>query len=442
MSKISLIIGREYFTRVRKKSFIIMTLLAPILLAGFLVLAIWLSVGNTTLQKVLVVDGIGLTDKLFKDNDKTLFSYTDKAISDEDFIKSDYDLILRINDKIIENNKAELSYKKLPPLSVQNYINSELNHIMESYRLMKQDTTAELKKFIQEVYPNIKKPVELNVTDVENKESGKDKRQSTVIGFLFAFAIYMFILLFGLQVMRGVIEEKTSRIVEVIISSVKPFELMTGKIIGIAMVGLTQFLIWVVFTVILVMLASTFIFNDMYDAAVQAQELQVAKNIQAADMPQMMNNSSNEVFDLIFNRINWYLMIGLFLFYFIFGYLMYAALFAAIGSAVDNETDTQQFMWPVTIPLIFAFIVAQLSIENPESSTVFWTSLFPLTSPVVMMVRVAMGSAPLWELLLSMSLLIAGFLCCTWLAAKIYRTGILMYGKKVTYKELFKWIRY
>lgn len=442
MGKIGLIIGREYYTRVRKKSFIVMTLLAPVLLAGFLVLAIWLSVGNTAQQKVLVVDGLGLTDNLFKNTDKVIFTYTETATSDEDFIKSDYDLILRINDKIIENNKAELSYKKLPPLSVQTYINTELNHIMESYRLMKQDTTPELKKFIKEVYPNIKKPVELNVIDVENKESGKDKRQSTLVGFAFAFLIYMFILLFGLQVMRGVIEEKSNRIVEVIISSIKPFELMMGKIVGIAMVGLTQFLIWVIFTGVLVTLASGIFFNDIYDAAQQAKEIQMAKNINPADINQMLNNNNNEVFDLLFNRINWYIMIGLFLFYFIFGYLMYAALFAAIGSAVDNETDTQQFMWPVTIPLIFAFIVAQLSVENPESNTVFWTSVFPLTSPVVMMVRVAMGTAQLWELLFSMSLLITGFLLCTWLAGKIYRTGILMYGKKITYKELFKWIKY
>ncbi|HRE95783.1 MAG TPA: ABC transporter permease, partial [Flavobacteriales bacterium] len=278
--------------------------------------------------------------------------------------------------------------------------------------------------------------------NAESGEKAKTKHYAAVVGYVFALLIYMFIFLYGVQVMRGVIEEKTNRIVEIIISSVKPFELMLGKIIGIAMVGLTQFILWVLLTGLILILAQSLFFPDFYDAANQANFTQVANGISPEQAA--INFESNEIYDLIFIRINWALMLFMFLFYFIGGYLMYSALFAAIGAAVDSESDTQQFMMPITIPLVFGFIVAQMAIENPESNAVFWSSMIPFTSPVVMMVRVAMGFEPgtIWQLYLSMALLVAGFITCTWIAGKIYRTGILMYGKKVSYKELFKWMFY
>jgi ABC-2 type transport system permease protein len=252
--------------------------------------------------------------------------------------------------------------------------------------------------------------------------------------------------MFGSQVMRGVIEEKTSRIVEVIISSVKPFELMMGKIVGVALVGLTQFLLWVILTATLVtVITSSFVTklsNKTPTEQIISSQLPSVNQDKSASINsvKVKDTGVNEVLDAV-NSIDFPVMISSFLFYFLFGYLLYAALFAAIGSAVDSEADTQQFMLPITIPLIFAIIMAQYVMQEPQGTMAFWLSIFPLTSPVIMMIRIPFG-VPYLDLVLSMGLLLLGFLGTTWLAAKIYRTGILMYGKKVSYKELWKWLRY
>jgi ABC-2 type transport system permease protein len=246
--------------------------------------------------------------------------------------------------------------------------------------------------------------------------------------------------------MRGVIEEKSNRIVEVIITSVKPFQLMLGKIIGVALVSLTQFTLWIVLTMGILAAVQSTVFKDYYDPAAIAAQTQVTPDI-AKEI--QMENVTQKKFDLldpnnIINRTNWPLMIGLFIFYFLGGYLLYSALFAAVGSAVDNETDTQQFMLPVTLPLTLAYVLSAAIVENPEGQLAFWLSIIPFTSPIAMLVRVAIGigegGIPLWELILSMVALVVGFIFTVWLAAKIYRTGILMYGKKVSYSELWKWI--
>lgn len=242
--------------------------------------------------------------------------------------------------------------------------------------------------------------------------------------------------------MQGVIEEKTSRIVEVIISSVKPFQLMMGKIVGIAMVGLTQFILWVALTMILAGIGqATFLkdFTEQKNTALQQNVVPSMPN----QIHTQANITSSETADLIkgLQHINFVQMLFYFLFYFLGGYLLYSAMFAAVGSAIDSEADKQQFMMPITIPLVISFIAAQFIMQNPESPLAFWFSIIPFTSPIVMMVRLPFG-VPVWELALSMALLVAAFVFMTWLAGKIYRTGILMYGKKVSYKELWKWLRY
>jgi ABC-2 type transport system permease protein len=294
---------------------------------------------------------------------------------------------------------------------------------------------------------------DVKITTFKTDENGDEKKSLTevtmIVGLVASILIYMFIFMFGTQVMRGVIEEKTNRIIEVIVSSVKPFQLMAGKIIGVALVGLTQFLLWVVFT-FLIITAIQATFPDMF----KPQQIEQAKisgthvalpNETSPVSPNAISASTgneqiNQVFDA-FSAINIKVMVVAFIFYFLFGYLLYGALFAAIGSAVDNETDTQQFIIPITIPLILSIVVAQTIIQNPDSPLAFWMSMIPFTSPVIMMVRLPFG-VPGWEVVVSILLLIAGFLFTTWLAAKIYRTGILMYGKKSDYKELWKWIRY
>ena len=243
--------------------------------------------------------------------------------------------------------------------------------------------------------------------------------------------------------MRGVMEEKTSRIVEVMLSSVKPFHLMMGKIIGIALVGLTQFLLWVFLTIALYSVASVTVLKNIDINQVQ-QKAEVLKVGADLNYMQMKNIEKPNVITAVWNdfkSIDIFTIFVCFLFYFLAGYLLYAAMFAAIGSAVDNETDTQQFMLPITIPLIFSFVIAQNVIQDPTSSMAFWFSIIPFTSPVIMMVRLPFG-VPAWELALSMLLLIIGFIFTTWIAAKVYRTGILMYGKKISWKEIGKWLFY
>jgi ABC-2 type transport system permease protein len=264
--------------------------------------------------------------------------------------------------------------------------------------------------------------------------------EKNFVGLAFGVIIYLFIFLYGVQVMRGVIEEKTSRIVEVIVCSVKPFQLMMGKIIGIALVGLTQFLIWVLLTGTLVVVFQYVFFSEFLDPGMVSDQIQAAQTMNQPDQVQQ----GLSLTDSVIHRINWPLMIGLFLFYFLGGYLLYAALFAAVGAAVDSETETQQFMIPVTIPLTIAYVFATTIAMNPESPMAYWMSIIPLFSPVVMLVRVAVGvgdgGIEYTDVLLSAVLLIAGFIGTTWVAARIYRVGILMYGKRTNYRELFKWL--
>ncbi|MBK7183121.1 MAG: ABC transporter permease [Bacteroidetes bacterium] len=285
----------------------------------------------------------------------------------------------------------------------------------------------------------------LITTKVE--EDGNTKKTNTglymAIGLGAGILIYMFIFLYGVQVMRGVMEEKTNRIVEVILSSVKPFQLMMGKIVGVALVGLTQFLLWVILTTTLYSVATVTLLKDIDIKQVQQKEqtFTVGANLDYMNMKKIEKpNIVTEIWN-DFKSVDMKTIVLCFLFYFLGGYLMYSAMFAAVGAAVDNEADTQQFMMPITIPLILSFVVAQTIIQNPESTMAFWFSIIPLTSPIVMMVRLPFG-VPAWELALSMTLLVVGFVFTTWLAGRIYRTGILMYGKKVTWKELGKWLFY
>lgn len=410
-----------------------MTLLGPILIVGFVVLAIFIGISDISDKKILVADETGFFNKELKESGSTKYTYQPTVLTTEEFLKSDYDLMIYVNKEITKNKVAELFYKKVPDANFQTSILNQLNKVVEKI-LIKQNGKIDFTE-----YERIKAGISLKKIDAENHDNDRDKR--AIVGFAFAFLIYLFIFLYGAQVMRGVIEEKTSRVVEVIVSSVKPFQLMMGKIIGIMLVGLTQFFLWVILIFVLMIVAKSLFFNDMYDPANADQAMQIAQNINP-NMTEFANES--EVYTTVFSEINYPLMIGLFVFYFIGGYLLYGALFAAIGSAVDSEADTQQFMLPITVPLIFSFIISQMGIQNPDGNALTYASIIPFTSPISMMVRVPMGfeSGTVWQLFLSMFLLIVTFIFTTWLAGKIYRTGILMYGKKTSYKELWKWIRY
>lgn len=422
-----------------------MTILGPLLMAGLMIVPVWLAMRDKTDHQILVLDHSGLFIDKLPNTKQIKFTYGAESIQSAKAKLKDgpFDLIMEIKGDALNDNKTTpvLYYKKQPGISTEQYISNTMENILFDYRL--QGDSIDLTKI-----DKARRPVEILTLKVT--EDGKDEKTNTeinmAIGFGCAIAIYFMIFLYGSQVMRGVIEEKTNRIVEVIVSSVKPFQLMLGKIIGVALVGLTQFILWIVLTLIISTTVNSMLFKDQIaDTAKHNSQMEkVMKNDLTAGIDKMDKvDSPNEVIELFnnVNNINISKVLICFAFYFLFGYLLYAALFAAIGSAVDSEADTQQFILPVTIPLIASFIIAQSVITDPDSSMAQFFSIFPLTSPIVMMVRLPFD-VPVWELALSMFMLVVGFLFFTWMAGKIYRTGILMYGKKTTWKELGKWLFY
>ncbi len=450
MGKIGLIIKREYTTRVKKKSFIIMTILGPLLVVGFLFAAVYLGQQEEKDLEILVHDDtFVLYEEMDKSSDRFHLTLTDDEGIEtyeqaQAFFKENekYDLLIYLPETIIKTNSSvgKILFKEAPSGNVQRFLERGVNNAIESYKLKDLNIS-------QETYIKLKHQVQLHTIDIETMEE-KNVGLRAGVGFVFGLMIYLFIFMYGIQVMKGVIEEKSNRIVEVIVSSVKPFQLMMGKIIGIMFVGLTQFLIWVFLSIGLMTVLSATVLPDLNSPMNQANGPEITEQV-AVGVPgdietnQDMQEAGQELIDMFFNQIPWTLMLSLFVFYFIGGYLLYGSLMAAIGAAVDSETDTQQFMLPITAPLIFAYIIAVMAIENPNSPAVIWCSEIPFTSPIVMLVRVAMGAEGLgWAIALSMALLIGTFIGTTYLAGRIYRTGILMYGKKVTYRELFKWMRY
>jgi ABC-2 type transport system permease protein len=450
MNKISVIIKREYVTRVRKKSFIIMTILAPILMAAIIIVPTVLMMNQGgEFKKIAVVED---TSTLFKDVIKNTkdaeFVYLENTKVDDlkkTFEKAGYYGILYISPELINTpNAVYLISKNQPPIGLLQYIESSLKKEIERQKLL-----AYKIENLDDIMRNVETSVSVQTKKLD--EFGVEKGTSTgiamALAYMLGFLMYMLVFIFGAQVMRGVIEEKTSRVVEVIISSVKPIQLMMGKIIGIALVGLTQFLIWIFLTVGIVGVLKTTILpksgiNEISQSMPQnmmSGNTQLPGSVKTADMsPQLAEFS--KMFDSAMNQ-PWGLIIFCFIFYFVTGYLLYASVFAAIGSAVDNETETQQFMLPVTIPIILALMVAMGTMQNPESSLSFWCSMIPLTSPIVMMARIPFG-VPGWQIAVSMVLMIITFAAFVWMAAKVYRTGILMYGKKTSWKEMWKWLRY
>ena len=446
MGKILLIIQREYLTRVRKRAFLIMTIVGPIIMASLMIVPIWLSMRDQKgLQLVQVIDESYLFKDSISSNKNLQFEYADYSLdkAQDLFLKSSYAAILYIPSNILSGGATiKLFYKEQLGIAAEEHIKGVIEEMIYNFKLQKSNVDL---KTIQQAHTTV------NLITEKINENGSIQQTSTntqmAVGMALGFLIYFFIFLFGAQVMRGVIEEKSSRIIEVIISSVKPFQLMMGKIIGVAMVGLTQFLLWLLLTGVLYTTAETVLFDGVKKEMTKKAEVKEiiykkGANLDAlkADEPARYNNSVYDVFHT-FSSIDFRSIILCFLVYFLGGYMLYGALFAAIGAAVDAESDTQQFMLPLTMPLVLSFVMAQTIIQSPDSNLAFWFSIIPLTSPVIMMVRLPFG-VPAWQLILSMSVLVASFIVATLFAARIYRTGILMYGKKASYKELWKWLFY
>ena len=444
MNKIVLIIKREFMTRVKKRSFIIMSILGPVLFSAFLLLPAYLtSLEDKEIKTVAVIDSSHIFINQFTGTETIKYQYlnnVDINILQSTFNEFGYYAVLLIHPAIINSPNAAVLYSaETINSSVQENITSNLERIIQLYRLRAYGIEENTLKSSQ---------MHINLRTIKWDKSGKGYETNVElkksISYIGGFLIYFFIFLFGVQVMRGVIEEKSGRIIEIIASSVKPFQLMIGKIVGIALVALVQFIIWIVLTYSVVNQL-----NDKWTGQPEIQqkvEMQTGQDLMSSHAVQQNEIVDHDIYkeERFFNKlgnINFPLLIGMFIFFFIGGYLLYGSFFAAIGSAVDSETDVQQFTLPATLPLILSIFVLMNTIQDPNSQLSLIFSLIPLTSPIVMMARIPFD-IPVWQIALSAVILVVSFLGSTWLAAKIYRTGILMYGKKISYKELWKWIKY
>ena len=437
MSKIGLIISREYLTRVKKKTFILMSFLGPLIIVGFVLLTSYLSQENKEKYEILVVDESHLFNNNLRNSNKYHLQWAPKEKNyteiQEIFKKDDeLDLLVYLPINLIKTNSmtAKCLYKEIPSTAVQKHLSNIINEAIELYRVNFNNIDIS-------TYKSIKTKINLDVIDIENKENRNIQRKAFV-GIALALFIYGFIFLYSVQVMRGVIEEKTNRIVEVIISSVSSFELMMAKIIGVGLVGITQFIIWAIITMIMSVTIFPLIIKDKYNPSLQTDADEVVNNSFKID-------PNNEAIQFIINELQWSYLILFFILFFLGGYLLYSGLMAAVGAAVDEEADTQQFLLPLTIPMLFAILMASKVIDEPSSSLAFWLSEIPFTSPIIMIVRIAMGigdsSVEIWEIILSLILLTITFIGTTWISGRIYRKGILSYGKKASYYDLFKWLK-
>ena len=433
MNKILLVIQREYVTRVLKKSFWISSLLAPVLITAIYAIPIWLAMKDKEQKQIAIFDQSHLLKSADLQDKELVFTFTnvpEKSFKTQ-FAKSGYDAFVSIPVDVLTNPKGVhiyssknigLNLKESVERLIQNKVRQELMYKAGISAKVYEDTQVDI--------------ASETITVSENGgETSSSSAGAMILAGIMGLILYVTLLLYGSQVMNGVIEEKSNRIIEVIISSVKPYQLMLGKIIGVGLVGLTQFLLWIVLTIGL-----TQVTGKIYASKVNAT-IAVDQGKASVDMRNAMQDSPMGEVTKVLESTNIPLILVAFLFYFFVGYLLYSSLFAAIGSAVESATEAQQFTFIVMIPIILSFLLAQYTMQDPDSTIAFWASMIPFTSPINMMVRLPYG-VPVWELVLSMSLLVVGFLACSWISARIYRVGILMYGKKATWKELSKWLFY
>lgn len=446
---IKTIISREYMTRVRKKSFLLTTFLVPVLFAAMCILpSVIMLMAKDSDKKVAVVDQSGIVMSYLTDTESV--DYTDYSTVPVDSMKASFEslgldalVVISPIDSVAKTVSVSSYSAKPLTIELEEGVCSKVNDAVEDYRLAQYDISD-----LRQIMDSIKSDVSMSTYILG--ESGEEKITSSevymMISMVLSIIIYMFIAMFSGMVMQSVIEEKASRVVEVLVSSVKATELMFGKIIGVACVALTQFFLWIVLTLVLVGGFSAFVGFDslMGDPAQTEQMMEMTAQMGGVDMAEMTASmQEQEGMGAVLNTlrdINWAQMIIAFVVYFALGYLLYASFFAAIGSAVENEADTNQLQMPVTVPLLLAFLIAIYAFNAPDSPVVWWGSMIPFTSPIVMLARIPFG-VPMWELVLSIVLLVLTFIGCGWASAKIYKIGILMFGKKTTFKDLWKWLK-
>jgi len=437
INKIRIIIRREFLTRVKKKSFIVTTLLTPIFLAAFMVVPGWMAtLKDGGKKEIVVIDKTGQIAPFFSDTEELTFRFQpeeEAANYRANFSQQKIYAVVVVDSLVFQEHRPKVMFystKQINP-DIQRYVRNVVEKAVQEERLKKYNIDN-LDTILKEIRADAQ--VRTIVWDSSGAEKESQVGVYMIISMVCGFFIYMFIFMFGSLVMRGVIEEKSSRVVEVIISSVKPIELMMGKILGIACVALLQFAIWIGLSLGIVAIAQLAMGGSLAGAPPGAMG-------QMTQMTQEVNLTGMESIFSTLSSINFPLIVGALVCYFLLGYLLYASMFAAIGAAGDNDTDVQQFMLPVTLPLILGIFVMTHTFQHPDSALSFWCSIIPFTSPMIMMARVSFG-VPVWQLALSLFLLFATFVGIAYFAAKVYRVGILMYGKKVSWKELWKWMRY
>lgn len=429
------VLQREYMTRVKKKSFLIATILVPVLMVGLVFSSAWIANIGGSKTSFAVVDETGLYADAFVSDEYDTFEYVaDTAEAFADMREGKYEVLLWLPAGSQDSNRQhiKLFYEKTEPSVTKLDKIETITETRLRMELLQRESDIDQETF---TYINNAK------TDIvsQNRKTGERSytEVKTILAYVLGFLIYMFIFMFGNMIMAGVIEEKSSRIIEVMISSVKPMQLLMGKVLGLVLVCLTQFLVWIVLTSIL-MLVVGLLAGGSVDAAqiAAAQTGMPADRMPVGELQEMMMDIQSIVASLHIKQLALF-----FLVYFLGGYLLYASLFAAVGSAVEKEEDASQFMLPLTVPLIVALVITSNVLQNPSGPLAFWGSMIPFTSPIVMLARIPFG-VPAWELALSIGLLVIGFVASIWVASRIYRVGILMYGKKGSYKEFWKWIRY
>ena len=438
MHKIGLIIRREYITRIRNKTFLLSTFLLPFIIVLFLAGTVILAVTGKTTHRIGVMDSNGYFKDFLISDSSIIFDYS-PGLDTLNYSKRNCSAILII--PVIKEgskNYFTLKYKKQIGLEDIGKLEGLIGTALTNYQIVRAGIShGRLDSIVSST-----KDVELRTySDNGNRAEASSQGLSFIVSYAAGFLIYILTFIYGAMVMRGVMEEKTNRIAEVIVSSVKPFPLMLGKIVGIGAVGITQFLLWIILIIGLVFAAQAFIPHDMLAEANRLQQANAAGNtavVKASDAAQRLYSVRSSL-----ATANWPLILGAFLYYFIGGYLFYASLFAAVGSVVNEDPqEAQSLLLPITMPIIFSFLIMTFAVRDPAGTLAVWASMIPFSSPIVMMARIPYGvpgTVPWWQLGLSMVLLAGGFLFSTWMAGKIYRTGILLYGKKPTWKTMWKW---
>ena len=460
LKKLGIIIQREYLNKVKKKSFLLTTFGVPILFAGMYAVMLFVMLkAEGDSKRIAVIDNSGIVmEKL--ENTKQL-TFTQLSETDPEAVKNrlgdfDADILLYVSplDSATKSVTATTYADKPMGMETAEVIENRINDAVEAYRINSYDIPG-LEQIMEDVHSNVH--LTSYTVDAEGKETISQSEVYMIVSMVLAMALYMFIALFSGMVMSSVIEEKTSRVVEVLVSSVKSTELMFGKIIGVALVALTQFLLWIVLTGVIIGILGGIVGMDKITGGMDQSKMEQVQQMSnmggmggTIDLGSLQAVSDTtavaegptgmEAVLGTLGSLNYTQLIVSFLLFFLFGYLLYASLFAAIGSAVENEADTQQLQIPVTIPLLVGFFVAFYAFRAPESQLVWWFSMIPFTSPIVMLARLPFG-VPTWELVLSIGLLVLTFVACAWASAKIYKVGVLMYGKKSTFKDLWKWLK-